>query len=208
MKQGTKQYYYRNWELEDYVRVLGDEARTEFMNWITTIKPRRRDRNKAINYNFGISYANDLFKAGEYLVYLYTDEHGIPFYVGKGREDRAINISNRSPAFKDNLTKGDSCRIFAIAYDMREDDALNVETLVINELLDRGWRLSNSQKVAIGQEKLSTLRDNYSGITDVLNKLTYNAIDYLLSDQNPFGDEGKVYVANKTFVKPVAEVSI
>lgn len=206
MGQGNKEYYYKDWDLEFYIRALGDEARTKFMDWISSIEPRRIKRNEAINYDFGIGYSNDLFRAGEYLVYLYTDKHGIPFYVGKGMQDRAVNISNRSAAFRDNLTKSDSCRIFAIAYDTMESDALNIETLVINELLDRGWRLTNSQKVAIGREELNKLKDTYPGISDVLSKITSKGLDYLLSDIDPFGDNGKVYVANKTCVKSVTEV--
>lgn len=207
MGQKTKQtYYYKNWDLEFYIRALGDEARTEFMNWINSIEPRHRYRNNAINYDFGISYANNLFRVGEHMVYLYTDEHGIPFYVGKGGADRAVNIANRSAAFKDAITKGETCRIFAIVFDIMEEDALRVETLVINELLNRGWRLANSAKLSVGQDELGELRDSYPSVTNVLDRITSKAIDYLLADRDPFGDNGRVCIANKTCVKPVSEV--
>ena len=207
MKYMEQDYYYRNYKLEEYVRSLGDEARAEFMKWMNSIKPSHW-RSKCINYEFGVDYSNDLYRVGRYLVYLYTNEHGVPFYVGKGDSDRAVSISNRSSAFKDKLNESDTCRIFAIAFDVAEEDALEIETLAINELLNRGWRLVNSRKVAISKDKLGELRDTYSGITDVLNAITSNAIDYLLADRDPFGDEGKVFVANRSYVKPISEVAI
>ena len=43
---------------------------------------------------------------------------------------------------------------------------------------------------------------------DVLSKITSAGLDYLLTDKDPFGDNGRVYVANKTVVKPVSEVDM
>jgi hypothetical protein len=205
MKPAEQEYYYKNFKLKEYVESLGDEARTKFMEWITSIKPFHQ-RSKCINYELGIDYSNDLFRVGRHLVYLYTNEHGVPFYVGKGDGNRAININNRSSAFKDKLNENGTCRIFAIAFDVAEEDALQIETLVINELLNRGWRLVNSQKVAISNEKLGELREDYIGVIDTLNAITSKAIDYLLGDGDPFGSDGKVFVANASYVKPVAEV--
>ena len=207
MGKETEKSYYHDWGLEFYIRALGDEARAEFMGWINSIEQRPRYRDNAINYDFGISYANDLFSVGEHMVYLYTDEHGIPFYVGKGGASRAVNIANRSAAFKDAITKGETCRIFAIVFDIMEEDALKVETLVINELLNRGWRLTNSAKLSAGQDELGKLRDSYPSVTNVLDRITSKAIDYLLADRDPFGDKGRVCIANKTCVKPVSEVN-
>lgn len=200
-----KKYYYKDWDFESYYSCLGKEAREEFIKWLSEIRESYTHRSNSINYEYGTSYCNDLFRAGETMVYLYTNKKGVPFYVGKGSENRALSIYNRSDAFKEKLKETDSCRIFAIAFNVMENDALQIETLCINELIDRGWRLTNSNKVCISREKLDDLRGRYSEVIDTLNKIQSVNLDCLLDGIDYFNGIGEVVVSNKTSVRAINE---
>lgn len=195
--------FYHDFDFKEYFENLGEEARNEFKEWMNTFREYRPYRSDDINYDFGTSYCNDLYRAGRTLVYLYTNKYGIPFYVGKGDANRAVSIYNRPDAFKDKLRETDTCRIFAIAFDMMNEPALEIETLVINELLNRGWRLTNQMKTVIGRDELEELRRKYPNVINTLNNITSKAIDYLLAESDPFGEKGEVVVANKSRVKSV-----
>lgn len=193
-----KSYY--NMDVKCWYETLGQEAREEFIKWLRNSKEFSPRRSDCINYNYGTSYCNDLYRAGRSMVYLYTDKNGVPFYVGKGDEHRAISIYSRSDAFKERLGETDTCRIFGIVFDIMESDALEVETLCINELLNRGWRLTNRSKVCISQEELIKLRSTYPNVIDTLNSISSAALNYLLGD-DPFNGVGEVIVDNKSNVK-------
>ena len=200
MSESTKSYYYDN-DFRNYFECLGDEGREKFLEWLSSLKRYGGTRNNAVNYDFCVSYENDLYKCGVTMVYVYTSEIGIPFYVGKGTTDRATNIYNRSGAFMDRIREGDTCRIFALACDIRDECALEIETLVINEILDRGWRLTNDQKVAISKEQKRQLLDEYPEIIEAVNHINSSAVSYLLEERDTFGDKGRVCVANKSRMK-------
>ena len=195
---------YYNMDFGYWYESLGQGAREEFTKWLGTLRDFKPIRSKSINYDFGISYCNDLFMAGRSMVYLYTDKNGVPFYVGKGDSSRAVSIYNRSDAFKEKLSESDTCRIFAVAFDVMEKYALEVETLVINELINRGWRLTNRSKVCISQSEMNKLRNDYPEVLDALNSISRTAIDFLLGDtDNAFGNGVEVRVCNKTNVRKV-----
>lgn len=195
---------YYNYDFKSWFEDLGQEARDEFMKWIGTFREFKPIRSTSINYDFGTSYCNDLHRAGRTLVYLYTDKNGVPFYVGKGDASRAVSIYNRSDAFKEKLTESETCRIFAIAFDVMEKYALQVETLVINELADRGFRLTNRNKVCISQVELNTLRSEYPEVLSTINRISKTALEYLLGDEdNAFGNSVEVRVRNKSKVAEV-----
>ena len=193
--------YYMDLDFKCWYERLGSEAREEFKKWMDSFSPPRTYRSSSLNYDFGNSYCNNLFKAGEHLVYVYTDRNGIPFYVGKGDSSRAVSIYNRSDAFKERLSEAGSCRIFAVAFDIMDEYALEIETLLINELIGRGWRLTNRNKVCISQSELDELRRKYPEVLTALNSIQKNAIDYLLGDEdNEFGNTVEVKVRNKSRV--------
>ena len=204
-----KSYYY-DLDFKCWYEQLGQEAREEFKKWIDTFSPPKVRRSPDINYEFGNGYCNDLYKAGSSLVYLYTDKNGVPFYVGKGDSFRAVSIYNRSDAFKEKLSEIGTCRIFAVAFDIMEKYALEVETLVINELINRGWRLTNRNKVCISQSELNKLRNEYPEVLTTLNSIQKTALDYLLGNEdNSFGNTVEVSVCNKSRVgNRVAEVGL
>lgn len=204
--ESKKSYYYDN-DFRNYFESLGDAGREEFMGWLSSLRQCNTHRNSSLNYDFCVTYENDLIKCGTTLVYLYTSEMGIPFYVGKGTTDRATNIYKRPEAFMDKLNEYGTCRVFVIACNARDEYALDIETLALNELLDRGWRLTNTQKVAVGERDKKRLREEYPEIIEVINKITGKAVSYLLEEHDTFGDSGRVRIANKSMVKAVEEVS-
>lgn len=191
---------YYNLDFKCWYENLGQGARDEFQRWISTFDPPRLHRSKELNYEFGTSYSDDLFMAGQSLVYLYTDKNGVPFYVGKGDSNRAVSIYNRSDAFKEKLSEIGTCRIFAIVFDVMEKYALEVETLVINELCSRGWRLTNRNKVCVSQAELNKLRSEYPNVLDTLNKIQRTALDYLLSDEDNAFSAVELSVRNQSRV--------
>lgn len=200
-----KSYY--NCDFKCWYEQLGEDGRKEFMEWMGTFREYKSYKSSSINYDFGTSYCNDLYRVGRTLVYLYTDKYGIPFYVGKGDSNRAVSIYNRPEAFKEKLREVETCRIFAIAFEVTNEDALHIETLAINELLSRGWKLLNQQKTVISQKELMELRDIYPEVINTLNNISSKAMDYLLMEIDPFGDKGEVVVGNKTRVKPIKHKS-
>lgn len=202
--ESKKSYYYDN-DFRNYFENLGNAGRDAFLGWLSSLRQLNSNRNNSLNYDFCVTYENDLFRCGATLVYLYTSDKGIPFYVGKGTNDRATNIYNRPAAFMDKLNEYGTCRVFVIACNVRDEYALAIETLTLNELLDRGWRLTNTQKVAISKEDKKRLSEDYPEIIEVINKITSNAVSYLLDEQNAFGDSGRVRIANKSNVRAVSE---
>ena len=204
--ESKKSYYWDN-DFRSYFENLGEAGREEFVNWLHSLRQFNTRRNSSLNYDYCVAYENDLIKCGTTLVYLYTSETGIPFYVGKGTTERATNIYNRPDAFMDKLNEYGTCRVFAIACNARDEYALDIETLVLNELLDRGWRLTNTQKVAVGEKDKKRLKEEYPEIMEVINKITGKAVSYLLEEHDAFGDSGKVRIANRSMVKAVGEMS-
>lgn len=204
----SEKSYYGNNDFRNYFGCLGDSGREEFIEWLNSLSNHTECRNDSVDYEFSVPYENNLYMCGRTLVYLYTSVKGIPFYVGKGNNDRATNIYNRPEAFMDKLKEYGDCRVFAIAHNVRDDYALTIETMVINELLDRGWRLTNSQKVAIGNEEKARLRNQYPEILESITKITGKAISYLLDEHESFGDRGIVRMVNKTAVRSVKEPSL
>ena len=193
--------YYRDYGFKDWYEALGQEAREKFKEWLGDIREKNNIRSESINYEYGKSYSNDLYRAGHTLVYLYTNNKGVPFYVGKGFENRALSIYNRSDAFKERLMETDSCRIFAVAFDVMDEDALKIETLCINELINRGWRLTNGNKVSVSQDTLNELRSDYPDVIDTLNRIQSVTINCWLDDIDYFNGVGEVVVNSKSSVK-------
>ena len=199
-----KDYFIYDSELHDYYASLGENGREQFLKWLSEISLPSGKRNDAINYDYSTDYRDDVYRAGHCLVYLYTNELGIPFYVGKGTEDRALNISNRNESFKERFNENGTCRIFAIVSNMFDRDALDVEAMVINELLNRGWRLTNSNIPHISKEDYESLKSDYPNVLNSINDITRTGLYSLLDDRDNFGETGKVERHNKTYVRKVA----
>lgn len=190
--------FYGDNALWAYYSNLGEKGRKEFLDWLNKIRLPSDRRSESINYDYNTDYRDDVYRAGDNIVYVYTNEFGIPFYVGKGSEMRAKSIYNRSDAFMEKLNDNGVCRIFAIVSNMCEEDSLEVETLVINELLNRGWRLTNSAKTAISSDKMHDLINTYPNVLESINNITSKGLDSLLDNADYFGESGKVIKRNKT----------
>ena len=192
-----------NTDLEMYVMSLGKKGREEFLNRLNKLPLPSDKRNDSINYDYCTDYRDDVYRAGRSMVYLYTNEMGIPFYVGKGNEDRALTVINRNDGFLEVLEKNGVNRIFAIISNASDEVALEIETLVINELLRRGWRLTNSAKTSIGSDYLRQLTDYYPNVLETINDITKIGLTSLLDDNDCFGETGKVARYTKTHMKSV-----
>lgn len=190
-----------DWKLGEYYSCLGEKGRADFLEWLTN-RPLPSDKhNSAINYDYCVDYRDDVYRAGGHLVYLYTDEKGVPFYVGKGYESRALDLRGRNDAFEEKFNNNGVNRVFAISSNISEKEALSVETLVINELLNRGWRLTNAHKISIDSEKHRSLSETHPKVLMTLNNITKVALSSLLDDVERFSDTGKVVRKNKTSLK-------
>lgn len=195
--------YMGEWDLKHYYRCLGEKGRDVFLKWLTDEPLPSDKRNEAINYEYSNDYRDDVYRAGDKIVYLYTNDAGIPFYVGKGSETRALDINSRNSAFVEKFNQNGVCRIFAIVSNISDCDSLDVETFVINELLDRGWRLTNSHKISIDTEKHRRLSEDYPEVLVSINNITRSAMNTLLDDIDYFGEIGKVVRKNKTSVRAI-----
>lgn len=198
-----KDYYIHDTGLMDYYCCLGEKARAEFLEWLTKHRLPSTERNASINYDYSTDYRDDVYRAGDCIVYLYTNEMGVPFYVGKGSEERALNVNSRNKAFTETLNRNGVCRIFAIVSNIYDKDALEIETLVINELLNRGWRLTNSSKTSISSDDMQRLIEDYPNVMKSINEITRTGLTSLLDDTDCFGETGKVVRHSKTYMRKV-----
>lgn len=195
-KQQRKTFYGDN-DFRHWYGCLGERGREEFQKWLSSISVARPDNDSNINYDYCECYCDDIVQAGDKMVYVYTSELGIPFYVGYGSWSRPLDITTREQEFKE-MIDGKVCRIFGIVSNMRDDAALDVETLCIWELLRRGWKLCNKSKISIDEDKYKELREEYPIVLDNLNKMTSSAMTLLLEDIDEFGNRGKVVKHGKT----------
>lgn len=200
-----KEYYIYDYDLKSYFDCLGEKGKEQFLEWLTKNSEHREKKHPDINYEYSIDYSDDVFRTGRNIVYLYTSELGIPFYVGEGTTDRAVTIVSRNESFKEKLEEYGVCRIFAIANNISKSTALEIETLVINELLNRGWRLTNSRQTSVPKEKMSSLSEAYHCVLSAINEITKMGLTSLLEDRDCFDETGKVVRCNKSRVKSVAK---
>lgn len=198
-----KEYYMGDYDLKDYYECLGEKGKDEFLKWLTKGSDRVVKKHPDINYDYCTDYRNDVYRTGRNIVYLYTNELGIPFYVGEGTTDRAVSISSRNESFKEKLNEYGVCRIFAIACNTNKTTSIEIETLLINELLNRGWRLTNSRQTSIPTEKMSLLSEDYFCVLENLNNITKIGLTSLLDDADCFGETGKVIRHGKTYMRSV-----
>lgn len=198
-----KEYYIYDYDLKHYYECLGEKGKHEFLNWLTQDSEHRGKKHPDINYDYSTDYKDDVFRTGTSIVYLYTNELGVPFYVGEGTIDRALSVHSRNESFKEKLNEYGACRIFAIAHNINKTSAIEVETLVINELLNRGWRLTNSRQTTVTTEKMVSLSEDYFCVLENINKITKIGLTSLLDDKDCFGETGKVIRYNTTRMKAV-----
>ena len=177
--------YYGDFDFWNYYMSLGEGGRTKFIKWLSEIKLPHDSRSDAINYDFCTDYRNDVFKTGSSLVYIYANEFGIPFYVGK--ED-----ASRSDAFWEKLEDNGRDKIYAIACNIYDADALAIETLVINELSRRGWKLTNPIKAEISSEKYIDLTQSYPEVLNSINDVTRIGLESMLQEVDCLCDKTEV----------------
>lgn len=192
-----------NNDLEMYFMSLGEKGRAEFLDRLIKLPLPSDKRNNSINYDYCTDYRDDVYRAGRSMVYLYTSEMGVPFYVGKGDEMRALSVINRNDSFLEVLEKNGVNRIFSIISNASDDVALEIETLVINELLNRGWRLTNLSKTSVTSDYMRKLTDYYPNVLETINNITRTGLASLLEDKDCFGGTGKVARLSKTYMKNV-----
>ena len=174
--------YMGDMNLKDYYDILGEEGKKVFLEWLTKKNPYCKEHKEAcINYDFSLDYKNDVYRVGRNLVYLYTDENGLPFYVGEGTSFRAKSTKSRNESFLERLNSCSNYKVFAIAHNINKEGSQKIETLVINELLNRGWRLTNSRQTTVTSEKMLALLEDYSDVIGVINNITKNGLHSLLT---------------------------
>lgn len=90
-----------------------------------------------------------------FYVYIHSRlSSGEPFYVGKGRGNRAHSHASRNPHWKNIVRKEDGCHVNLIAHDLDEEFALLLEVETIDKLRRIGANLAN---ITSGGEGVSGL---------------------------------------------------
>ena len=193
-----KGYYIYDYDLKNYYDCLGEKGKEIFLKWLTADDNYTEKKHPNLNYDYSTGFQDDVYRTGRNIVYLYTNEMGIPFYVGEGTTDRALSYSSRNESFKEKINEYGVCRIFVIAHNISKAYAVEIETLVINELLNRGWRLSNSRQTSVTTEQMSELSNDYRCVMDSINEITKVGLTSLLDDKDCFDEAGKVTKVNKS----------
>lgn len=138
---------------------------------------------------YSVSFKNDWYRLGDKVVYIYVTDEGIPFYVGMGDRYRPVNIYSRSQRFYDEFQKHSYCKVYIIATDIHNTYAKDVETLCIWYLINHNWKVTNIQKIQFSEDKYQVLLDDYSNITEALEKFNNACISTVLAETNQYDND-------------------
>lgn len=140
MKSGNKY----DVDIDYFIRLLknvtynvGEETRKKLHDVIDSVS----------NHGY-VSYGDDVIQFqdtpiyGRFYVYLWFDENGDLFYIGKGSDARVVDLRNRSELFCEKAKNG-RCEI--IAANMNEGYALDLENILILESKRLGLTLLNNK---------------------------------------------------------------
>lgn len=86
-----------------------------------------------------------------FYTYLHSSPTGIPFYVGKGVDDRAFSFSKRSHDWKRAVKHYDGLSIKIIAEWNTEQEAFEHEKVLISVFKGMGYSLANKTEGGLGQ---------------------------------------------------------
>lgn len=172
----------------------GKEAREQFLQEVTSRKctpcwmEPYHSANKKPDLTYTVDFRNDYSKLGNKLVYIYSSENGIPYYVGMGGMDRPINIISRSEKFKEQFSKCNYSKVYIIATRLHEGYADEVETLCIQYLLRKGWKLVNVKKMDTTEDVFQMLVEDYPTVVSKLDKFNKDCLSEVLNNQSRFNE--------------------
>lgn len=180
------------WDLISWWRCAGDEAKNRLVEELTkhtesTILNQPYSAiNKKPDMTYTVSFENDWYRLGDKLVYIYTTDEGVPFYVGMGDIYRPVNISSRSQAFLDEFQKHSYCKVYIIATNLQDTYAKDIETLCILFLINQNWKLTNVRKTQLFKDNYQVLLDDYPSIVEVLKKFNRACISKVLNEPSRY----------------------
>lgn len=180
-----------SWQITDWWSCASDKARNELIKLLND-----RCRHKPIisrcwsddppaDMRFCIDYSDDMYRVGDRCVYMWVTDDCVPFYVGYGYGNRAIEVHSRSKGFEKVFSKSEFCKVFIIANFVRPEIAQEIETLCIWRMVERGWDLKNDQKTMVDEDKYNDLKENYSNVFTKINELVSFLIKNMLGDGLP-----------------------
>lgn len=154
-------YFFITRMVSDWMRYAGPKARKEFLDQVKehVWDARERTENsfeRGYVFNFAADYSNEIYSAGEYLVYLFVDSMGEIYYVGMGNSGRIRDKKNRNEAFKEHYAKCNS-KIVILSKWSTKYFAADIEKLAIWECQLHGAKLTN-EKDTLSQMEIYELR--------------------------------------------------
>lgn len=134
------------WPFHDWYLNLGTEARQEVLKRLGEIRLPGTPGWGKCDTTFMVDYSNSMYDAGRQVVYVWATESGEIFYIGRGTQERALNIHSRSEGFK---SKFDStrCKVYILCAWVKESVADDIETMLIYHALEMGHHLQNRSKL-------------------------------------------------------------
>ena len=189
------------WPFRDWYANLGLEARQELLNQLSEIRLPGVPGWGKCDTSFMVDYSNRLYDAGKQVVYVWVTERCEIFYIGRGTQDRALNIHSRSKEF---LSKIDSTRskVYILCAWAKESVADDIETMLIYHALEKGLHLQNRSKLLQPIEveclkrtgvpykdcKYPDWIEEYSDVLNAFDSLFSYCLTSLLSDSGVLTD--------------------
>lgn len=185
----------------DWYMNLGAEARQEVLNRLAEVRLPGTPGWGKCDTTFMVDYSNRIYDAGRQVVYAWVTERGEIFYIGRGTQERALNIHSRSKEF---LSKIDSarCKVYILCAWAKESVADDIETMLIYHALERGLHLQNHRKL-LQPVEVECLRrtgiphrdcqypywiEEYSDVLNAFDSLFSHCLDSMLSDNGKLPD--------------------
>lgn len=182
-------------EFRDWYMWLGQEARQEVLNRLSEIRLPGTPGWGKCDTQFMVDYSNRISDAGRQVVYVWVTEKCEIFYIGRGTQDRALNIHSRSKEF---LSKVDSarCKVYILCAWANESTADDIETMLIYRALEKRCHLQNRSKLLQPIEveclkrtgipykgsKYPDWIEDYSDVLQAFDALVSHCLRSLLSD--------------------------
>lgn len=134
------------WPFYDWYLNLGSEARQEVLMRLAEIRLPGIPGWGKCDTTFMVDYSNRIYDAGRQVVYVWVTESGEIFYIGRGTQERALNIHSRNEGFKSKLDS-DRCKVYILCAWVKESVADDIETMLIYHALEEGHHLQNRSKL-------------------------------------------------------------
>lgn len=134
------------WPFYDWYMNLGEEARQEVLMRLAEIRLPGTPGWGKCDTTFMVDYSNRIYEAGRQVVYVWVTEAGEIFYVGRGTQERALNIHSRGEGFKSKIDST-RCKVYILCAWAKESVADDIETMLIYRSLEKGCHLQNRSKL-------------------------------------------------------------